>query len=78
VRRSPRRVRRVAPDAPAPIVEEESSIDGPGGAGLAAVFAAGEGFDVQRYGTGESSGAALQGLPGCPHRRPTSITEQIC
>jgi rfaE bifunctional protein nucleotidyltransferase chain/domain len=40
------RVRRVAPDAPAPIVEEESSIDRPGGAGLAAVFAAGEGFDV--------------------------------
>ncbi len=20
----------------------------------------------------------LQGLPGCPHRRPTSITEQVC
>jgi D-beta-D-heptose 7-phosphate kinase / D-beta-D-heptose 1-phosphate adenosyltransferase len=40
------RVRRVAPGAPAPIVEEESSIDRPGGAGLAAVFAAGEGYDV--------------------------------
>jgi ADP-heptose:LPS heptosyltransferase len=20
----------------------------------------------------------LQGLPGCPHRRPTAITEQVC
>ena len=29
-----------------------------------------------RYGLGE--GAELQGLPGCPHRRPTSITEQVC
>jgi hypothetical protein len=29
-----------------------------------------------RYGLGE--GAELQGLPACPHRRPTSITEQVC
>jgi ADP-heptose:LPS heptosyltransferase len=31
---------------------------------------------ASRYGLGE--GVALQGLPGCPHRRPTSITEQVC
>jgi ADP-heptose:LPS heptosyltransferase len=28
-----------------------------------------------RYGLG---GTDLQGLPGCPHRRPTAITEQVC
>jgi ADP-heptose:LPS heptosyltransferase len=28
-----------------------------------------------RYGVG---GVDLQGLPGCPHRRPTAITEQVC
>ncbi|SCL72319.1 heptosyltransferase-2 [Micromonospora citrea] len=31
--------------------------------------------DARRYGTG---GTDLQGLPGCPHRRPTAITEQPC
>jgi ADP-heptose:LPS heptosyltransferase len=31
---------------------------------------------ASRYGLG--AGVALQGLPGCPHRRPTSITEQVC
>jgi ADP-heptose:LPS heptosyltransferase len=30
-----------------------------------------------RYGLGPL-GVALQGLPGCPHRRPTAITEQVC
>jgi ADP-heptose:LPS heptosyltransferase len=30
-----------------------------------------------RYGLGPL-GIALQGLPGCPHRRPTAITEQVC
>jgi ADP-heptose:LPS heptosyltransferase len=30
-----------------------------------------------RYGLG-SPGVDLQGLPGCPHRRPTAITEQVC
>lgn len=29
-----------------------------------------------RYGLEE--GTNLQGLPGCPHRRPTAITEQVC
>ncbi|KAB8186507.1 glycosyltransferase family 9 protein [Microbispora catharanthi] len=34
-----------------------------------------------RYGIGSGDGAGsadLQGLPGCPHRRPTAITEQPC
>ncbi|MEH1102228.1 glycosyltransferase family 9 protein [Micromonospora sp. CPCC 205561] len=31
--------------------------------------------DARRYGMG---GADLQGLPGCPHRLPTAITEQPC
>ncbi|MGS2617346.1 glycosyltransferase family 9 protein [Micromonospora sp. LZ34] len=31
--------------------------------------------DARRYGIG---GADLQGLPGCPYRRPTAITEQPC
>lgn len=35
-----------------------------------------------RYGLGgmgaPGHGADLQGLPDCPHRRPTSITEQVC
>ncbi|GIH63294.1 glycosyltransferase family 9 protein [Microbispora siamensis] len=34
-----------------------------------------------RYGLGSRDGvgsADLQGLPGCPHRRPTAITEQPC
>lgn len=30
-----------------------------------------------RYGLGPA-GVDLQGLPGCPHRRPTAITEQVC
>jgi ADP-heptose:LPS heptosyltransferase len=30
-----------------------------------------------RYGLGPL-GVDLQGLPGCPHRRPTAITEQVC
>jgi ADP-heptose:LPS heptosyltransferase len=30
-----------------------------------------------RYGLGPP-GVDLQGLPGCPHRRPTAITEQVC
>ncbi|MEK6440732.1 glycosyltransferase family 9 protein [Pseudonocardia sp. T1-2H] len=30
-----------------------------------------------RYGLGPAA-VDLQGLPGCPHRRPTAITEQVC
>jgi D-beta-D-heptose 7-phosphate kinase / D-beta-D-heptose 1-phosphate adenosyltransferase len=39
-------VRRVAPDAPVPVLDEESTSDRPGGAGLAAVLATGQGYDV--------------------------------
>lgn len=31
-----------------------------------------------RYGFAGPGGTDLQGLPACPHRRPTSITEQVC
>jgi D-beta-D-heptose 7-phosphate kinase/D-beta-D-heptose 1-phosphate adenosyltransferase len=40
------KVRRVAPDAPAPVLDEEAATDRPGGAGLAALFATGQGYDV--------------------------------
>ncbi|WP_433604728.1 PfkB family carbohydrate kinase [Dactylosporangium sp. CA-139114] len=39
-------VRRVCPDAPALVLDEESTVDRPGGAGLAALLAAGDGLDV--------------------------------
>jgi D-beta-D-heptose 7-phosphate kinase/D-beta-D-heptose 1-phosphate adenosyltransferase len=39
-------VRRVAPDAPAPVLDEETVTDRPGGAGLAALLATGHGYDV--------------------------------
>jgi D-beta-D-heptose 7-phosphate kinase/D-beta-D-heptose 1-phosphate adenosyltransferase len=39
-------VRRIAPDAPAPVLDQESVSDRPGGAGLAALFATGQGYDV--------------------------------
>ncbi len=39
-------VRRIAPDAPAPVLEEESTSDRAGGAGLAATLATGHGYDV--------------------------------
>ena len=39
-------VSRVAPDAPAPVLDEKSVTDRPGGAGLAALLAAGHGHEV--------------------------------
>jgi D-beta-D-heptose 7-phosphate kinase/D-beta-D-heptose 1-phosphate adenosyltransferase len=39
-------VRRLAPDAPAPVLDEESSVDRPGGAALAALLAVGHGYPV--------------------------------
>jgi D-beta-D-heptose 7-phosphate kinase/D-beta-D-heptose 1-phosphate adenosyltransferase len=39
-------VRRIAPDAPAPVLDEEQVSDRPGGAGLAALLAVGHGCDV--------------------------------
>jgi ADP-heptose:LPS heptosyltransferase len=44
-------------------------------AGAAAVALFGP-TPASRYGLG--AGAELQGLPDCPYRRPTSITEQVC
>ncbi|HEX8627164.1 MAG TPA: PfkB family carbohydrate kinase [Catenuloplanes sp.] len=39
-------VRRICPDAPAPVLDEESGTDRPGGAGLAALLASRQGYDV--------------------------------
>ena len=39
-------VRRIAPDAPAPVLDEERVTERPGGAGLAALLAVGHGRDV--------------------------------
>ncbi|PWR06518.1 D-glycero-beta-D-manno-heptose 1-phosphate adenylyltransferase [Micromonospora acroterricola] len=39
-------VSRICPDAPAPVLEERSAVDRPGGAGLAALLAAAHGADV--------------------------------
>ncbi|WP_370872162.1 PfkB family carbohydrate kinase [Spirilliplanes yamanashiensis] len=39
-------VRRVAPDAPAPVLDQEHVAERPGGAGLAALLAAADGHDV--------------------------------
>ncbi|BCJ67787.1 PfkB family carbohydrate kinase [Polymorphospora rubra] len=39
-------VTRLCPDVPVPVLEEATTLDRPGGAGLAALFAARQGFDV--------------------------------
>ncbi|MEN3358032.1 MAG: D-beta-D-heptose 7-phosphate kinase / D-beta-D-heptose 1-phosphate adenosyltransferase [Mycobacteriales bacterium] len=39
-------VDRIAPDAPVPVLAEESTVERPGGAGLAALLAARDGYDV--------------------------------
>jgi ADP-heptose:LPS heptosyltransferase len=33
---------------------------------------------ASRYGFGDPAATHLQGLPDCPHRRPTAITTQVC
>ncbi|BCB90853.1 glycosyltransferase family 9 protein [Phytohabitans suffuscus] len=33
---------------------------------------------ASRYGLGDPATTHLQGLPDCPHRRPTAITTQVC
>ncbi|MFD0745095.1 glycosyltransferase family 9 protein [Phytohabitans flavus] len=33
---------------------------------------------ASRYGLGDPAAVHLQGLPDCPHRRPTAITTQVC
>ncbi|WP_234588359.1 PfkB family carbohydrate kinase, partial [Micromonospora sp. MH99] len=39
-------VNRLCPDSPVPVLDETSAVDRPGGAGLAAVFAAAQGAEV--------------------------------
>ncbi|MFB9236801.1 PfkB family carbohydrate kinase [Plantactinospora siamensis] len=39
-------VNRLCPDSPVPVLDEGEAADRPGGAGLAALFAAGQGFEV--------------------------------
>ncbi|MFJ6954885.1 D-beta-D-heptose 1-phosphate adenosyltransferase, partial [Micromonospora aurantiaca] len=39
-------VNRLCPDSPVPVLDETVSVDRPGGAGLAAVFAAAQGAEV--------------------------------
>ncbi|MEO3747810.1 PfkB family carbohydrate kinase [Plantactinospora sp. B5E13] len=39
-------VNRLCPDSPVPVLDENTSVDRPGGAGLAALFAANRGFEV--------------------------------
>lgn len=58
------RVRRVAPDAPAPVLDEETVSDRPGGAGLAALLAARQGHDVALITAlaGDPAGARLSEL----------------
>ena len=57
-------VHRVTPDAPALVLDEESTTSRPGGAGLAALLAAGRGFDVALITAlaGDSAGALLNEL----------------
>ncbi|MET0416899.1 MAG: PfkB family carbohydrate kinase, partial [Actinoplanes sp.] len=57
-------VHRVAPDAPAPVLDEERVQDRPGGAGLAALLAAGHGHDVTLVTAlaGDAGGARLREL----------------
>jgi D-beta-D-heptose 7-phosphate kinase / D-beta-D-heptose 1-phosphate adenosyltransferase len=57
-------VRRVAPDAPAPVLDEEHTADRPGGAGLAALLAIGHGYDVALVTalSGDAGGARLSEL----------------
>jgi ADP-heptose:LPS heptosyltransferase len=45
------------------------------GAGTVALFGP---TSRHRYGLGADRTIDLQGLPGCPHRRPSAITEQTC
>ncbi|WP_213450497.1 PfkB family carbohydrate kinase [Rhizomonospora bruguierae] len=75
-------VDRLCPDAPAPVLAERSSVDRPGGAGLAALLAAGRGHDVALVTTlGDDEPAvrlrellAAAGVQVCalPTRRPTA------
>jgi rfaE bifunctional protein nucleotidyltransferase chain/domain/rfaE bifunctional protein kinase chain/domain len=57
-------VRRIAPDAPVPVLDERAASDRPGGAGLAALLATGHGYDVALITAlaGDAGGARLSEL----------------
>nr|MDT0656575.1 PfkB family carbohydrate kinase [Micromonospora sp. DSM 115978] len=57
-------VSRLCPDSPVPVLEETTVSDRPGGAGLAAVFATGRGFEVALVTAvaDDAAGARLSGL----------------
>jgi D-beta-D-heptose 7-phosphate kinase/D-beta-D-heptose 1-phosphate adenosyltransferase len=57
-------VTRIAPDAPAPVLDEETAHERPGGAGLAALLAAGHGHQVVLVTAlaGDAAGARLSEL----------------
>jgi D-beta-D-heptose 7-phosphate kinase/D-beta-D-heptose 1-phosphate adenosyltransferase len=57
-------VRRIAPDAPAPVLDEQDVVERPGGAGLAALLAAADGHEVTLVTAlaGDEAGARLSAL----------------
>ncbi|RLP91915.1 PfkB family carbohydrate kinase [Micromonospora sp. CV4] len=57
-------VNRICPDAPAPVLDERSAVDRPGGAGLAALLAAAHGTEVALVTglAGDAGGARLADL----------------
>ncbi|WP_433385500.1 PfkB family carbohydrate kinase [Actinoplanes sp. CA-142083] len=57
-------VRRIAPDAPAPVLDEEEVHERPGGAGLAALLAAADGHEVTLITAiaSDAAGARLTGM----------------
>jgi rfaE bifunctional protein nucleotidyltransferase chain/domain/rfaE bifunctional protein kinase chain/domain len=78
-------VERLCPDAPAPVLDEASTVDRPGGAGLAALLAAGRGYEVALVTAlaDDAGGARLSqlltasGVAVYPMRLPGATPEKI-
>ncbi|SCF05598.1 rfaE bifunctional protein, domain I/rfaE bifunctional protein, domain II [Micromonospora coriariae] len=78
-------VSRICPDAPAPVLDEGSAVDRPGGAGLAAQLAAAHGTEVALVTglAGDAGGARLTellsdaGVKVYPLRLPGATSEKI-
>lgn len=76
---------RLCPDAPAPVLTQTSAVDRPGGAALAAVLAAGFGYDVTLVAAiaADEAGGRLRGLLDaagvqvCALPLPTATPEKI-
>ncbi|HET8643061.1 MAG TPA: PfkB family carbohydrate kinase [Pseudonocardiaceae bacterium] len=76
---------RLCPDAPAPVLTQTSAVDRPGGAALAAVLAAGFGYDVTLVAAiaADEAGGRLHGLLDaagvqvCALPLPTATPEKI-